>query len=410
MILTAPILLTLRRGAPPVMDGAIAVLRGRILAAGPAGMVLRKYRGHRVLSFENAVLMPGLVNVHTHLELPALLTDIRSSSLPDWVLSLMAAKKRLTPADYRNAAAENIRTLLRTGTTTLGEICTQGASPALLKQSGLRAVIYHEVISMDPSSPLPVPPAGMARGRWVRTALLHPGISPHAPHTVSKSALRKIADASQKRGLPLAMHVAESPDEVRLLQGGKSGFARIYKKAGWDLSWAPSGRSPIDYLAQTGILGPRFLAVHAVHADAHDRMLLKKARVAVAHCPRSNSETRVGTMPLKSFLDEGITMGLGTDSLASSPSLSLWDEMRAALALHRNTGVTGQELLLLATAGGAQALGMGSRIGSIEAGRKADVIAVPLPLKNTGDIYSDLLRETESSIMTMVNGRIVYRS
>ncbi|HAS54973.1 MAG: hypothetical protein A2X56_00605 [Nitrospirae bacterium GWC2_57_13] len=410
MILTAPILLTMRRGAPPVTDGAIVVLHDRIINAGPAEKILRQYRGHRVRSFENAVLMPGLVNVHTHLELPALLKEIRSSTLPGWVLNLIEAKKRLQPVDYRTATAENIKTLLRTGTTALGEICTHGASPALLKQSGLRAVIYHEIISMDPRLPGPVPPAGLARGRWVKTALLRPGISPHAPHTVSGPVLRQITAAARKKGLPLAMHVAESLDEVRLLQGKASGFSRLYEAAGWDPNWAPSAPSPIAYLALVGILGPRLLAVHAVHADARDRMLLKKALVPVAHCPRSNNETGVGTMPLKLFLDAGITVGLGTDSLASSPSLSLWDEMRSALALHRNTGVTSHHLLLLASTGGAKALGMGSDIGSIEAGKKADIIAIRLPVKNTNDIYSDLLRETESGIMTMVNGKILYQA
>ena len=113
-------------------------------------------------------------------------------------------------------------------------------------------------------------------------------------------------------------------------------------------------------------------------------------------------------MPLKKFLDARIPVGIGTDSLASAPSLSLWDEMRFAYQIHRRSGITPEDIFHLATLGGAKALGIEHEIGSLEPGKKADIIAVPLPRKNTGDLYSDLLRETKSCIMSMVNGKIIY--
>ena len=115
-------------------------------------------------------------------------------------------------------------------------------------------------------------------------------------------------------------------------------------------------------------------------------------------------------MPLKKFLDAGITVGLGTDSLASSPTLNMWDEMRYAYQIHRRDGISAEDIFRLATIGGAKALGLDKEIGTLEPGKKADIIAVPLPKKNTGDLYSDLLRETKSCIMTMVNGKILHRS
>lgn len=204
------------------------------------------------------------------------------------------------------------------------------------------------------------------------------------------------------------MHVAESQDEIRLLQRKKNGLEKLYQAAGWDIAWAPEADSPFDYLHRLGLLSRNFLAVHAVQATDRDISLMKKSRTPVAHCPRSNKETGVGKMALKKFLDAGITIGLGTDSLASSPSLNLWDEMRYALRVHKNSGISAWDIFTMATIGGAKALGMEKEIGSLEPGKKADIIAVPLPEKNTGDIYSDLLRETKSCIMSMVNGKIIH--
>ena len=204
------------------------------------------------------------------------------------------------------------------------------------------------------------------------------------------------------------MHVAESKDEIRLLQRKYSRFEKLYRGVGWVTAWAPSADSPFEYLHTLGLLNDNFLAVHAVQATDKDISLIKRSRVSVAHCPRSNRETGVGKMPLRKFLDSGIVVGLGTDSLASSPSLNLWDEMRSAYRMHRSEGITAKDIFTIATAGGAKALGMFNAIGSIEAGKRADIIAVPLPKKDTGDIYSDLLRETKSCIMSVVDGKILY--
>jgi cytosine/adenosine deaminase-related metal-dependent hydrolase len=393
-------------GAPPINNtGAVAVRSGTIVDAGPASKVISKYPGRRVIHLENTVLLPGLINLHTHLELPSLLDIIRADTFPDWVVDLIGKKRGLTSGDYSRAARQNVKTLLRTGTTTVADICTHNASPGILRKSGLRAFIFFEIISMDPLSPVPRLSSLVSApsSRLVRT-----GISPHAPYTVSEATLRMINRFSQKNDIRLAMHIAESKEEVRLLQRKRNRFDKLYRAAGWDVSWAPKGSSPFEYLDRIGVLSSNLLAAHAVQVTDTDIALIKKSRISVAHCPRSNKETGVGRMPLKRFLDEKITVGLGTDSLASSPSLNMWDEMRHALRVHRRDGITARDIFKLATIGGAKALGMGSEIGSLEPGKRADIIAVPLPLKNTGDLFSDLLRETKSCIMTMVDGKILY--
>jgi cytosine/adenosine deaminase-related metal-dependent hydrolase len=205
------------------------------------------------------------------------------------------------------------------------------------------------------------------------------------------------------------MHVAESKDEIMLLRGRKSGFEKLYNSVGWDLAWAPSADSPFQYLHGLGLLNPNFLVVHAVQAKDGDIQILRKAGAPVVHCPLSNKEARVGKMPLRKFLDAGITVGLGTDSLASVPTLNMWDAMRTALQMHRRDGILAETVFKLATINGAHALGLGKNIGSLQPGKYADIIAVPLPRKDTGDLYSDLLRETNTCIMSMVNGHVLYR-
>ena len=401
----------------PLAGGAVVINRGTIIAVGPAKRLLNRYSGHAVYKLHNAVLMPGLVNVHTHLELPPLLNSIRSKAFPDWVMNLIKVKRSLRNHDYSGAATRNVEAVIESGTTCVGEICTHGLSPAILKRSGIRARIFHEIMDMDqncgPGTRGDSCPALLLRINTSlsrETACIRMGLSPHAPHTVSTPVLLAISRIAKRKNLPLCMHVAESRDELKLLQGRKSGFEKLYKAAGWDRAWSPLAVSPFAYLNSLGLLGPGFLAVHAVQATDSDIKLIKSYGTPIAHCPRSNRETGVGKMPLRKVLNAGITVGLGTDSLASSPSLNLWDEMRFALKIHGASGIPARTIMELATRGGAMALGMASDIGSLAPGKKADIIAVSLPGRNSGDLYSDLLRETKSCMISIVNGRFIYKS
>ena len=388
----------------PVADAAIVVKNGHILAVGKASAITKKYHNHRIVRPANAVIMPGLVNAHAHLELPLLLDDIRAQNYTDWVLNLLKEKKRLTKTDYTAAAQRNITALLQSGTTTVAEISTHGASPPLLAKSGLRSIIFHEIISMvQDNKALVLPHLRSA------TRLLRYGYSPHSTHTVSEAALREVCRVAARKAIPLCMHVAETKEELRLLQHRKSSLNRLYAAAGWDVNMAPNARSSFEFLRSIGILSPAFLAVHAVQADSADISIIKRSGAGIAHCPRSNHEIGVGTMDLAKILEARIPVGLGTDSLASSPSLNLWDEMRYACKVHRRSGVTQQDIFYMATMGGARVLGMDQEIGSLEPGKKADIIAIPLPRRDSGNLYSDLLRETKTCIMTMVNGRVLHQ-
>ncbi len=407
MIITSSLLITCNSHATAIADGAIFIDKGIIRAIGPLCNITQQFPYAKVIQLQNALLMPGLINTHTHLELPELLNTIRSKNFTDWILNLIAAKKKLVNKDYTIAMHNNISTLVQTGTTMVGEISTHGISYDLLKRSGLRAIVYHENINMASDRNGHGPKNSLfTRGDSV---LVQSGLSPHSPYTVSQAVLLNIRKAAHTKNFRLTMHIAESKEENRLLQRKSSGLEKLYQFAGWNLDWAPMGSSPFEYLHRIGFLSSNLLAVHAVQVMDKDISLIKNKNVSVAHCPRSNKETGVGRMPLKQFLDAGISVGLGTDSLASSPTLNMWDEMRYAYRIHRHDGLTPKDIIFLATSGGARAMGMDKQIGVLERGMKADVIAVALPTKNTGDIYSDLLRETKSCIINVVNGKILYQ-
>jgi len=417
MILIANKILTMVPSALPVNDGAVVLNRGTIIDLGSSASMLQKYPGHRIQNLKNALVMPGLINVHTHLELPPLLDVIRSKNLPDWVMGLIREKRKFSDQDYQTASKHNIQDLVKCGTTCVAEICTHGISPQIVKSVGLRALIFHEVISMGPdtgSGKITVTSRLLSRLRRILnlhrmdTELIKTGLSPHAPYTISETALTEIKRLAKDKNIRMCMHVAESLDEIRLLQGKKSGFDELYKAAGWELSWAPVSDSPFEYLGRLRLLGPNFLAVHAVLATDRDIKLIKKTGASIAHCPRSNAQTKVGRLQLKKLLDEGIAVGLGTDSLASSPNLNLWDEMRYALRIHKRDGICARDMMEIATRGGARCLGMDKVIGTLEPGKKADLIAVPLPGRCSPNPYYDLLRETKTCIMSVVNGKIVH--
>ncbi len=406
VILAASKICSLQQGREPLHSAAVVLDHGIIRAVGPLDTIINKYPFHKLYTFRNAVLMPGLVNLHTHLELPAFPDRIHVKTFPDWILKFIKAKKKLHLFDYCRTAKENIRTLIETGTTTAAEIVSHGVSPALLCKSGLRALVFHEIIDIRPGSE--IQGSVLHKRSSPAATRVRYGISPHTPYTVSESLLQQVATISRQENIRLCMHIAESKSEIDLLRRKRSDLEKLYRFANWDLAWAPRGSSSFEYLKRIRFLSSKLLAVHAVYVTDGDIKIIKKARVAVAHCPRSNRELRAGKMPLKKFLDAGITVGLGTDSLASSPSLNMWDEMRYAYKIHRQDGVSAEDIFRIATIGGARALGLENEVGTLVPGKRADIIAVPLPGENTGNLYSDLLRESKFSIMNMVDGRILF--
>ena len=331
--------------SPPFAHGAVLVRDGRIEAVGPAaelraqcGFDSLQGGGEHVRSFPGCVLLPGLVNAHSHLDYSAFQGFSPSCGFGEWMLRLLRSRRKLTAEDYAASARWGAEECARNGITCIADTSFEGSTVARAAgEAGLRARVYLEVIGLDEAEL----PAVMERTEErlsalgpYRTSLVDLGLSPHAPYTVSWRLYREIARYADREGLHLATHVAESAAEVEFLERGAGSIARAYKAARlWKGDrWSAPGLRPGAYLASAGALGPATLAVHCVHLDDAEVGVLAGAGAAVAHCPRSNARLRCGIAPVAALRKAGVRVGLGTDSLASNDSLDMFAEMRAALA------------------------------------------------------------------------------
>ena len=371
----------------PIVDGAVAVEGERIVAVGSAAELRERYQSARAVELGDALLLPAAVNAHTHLELTALEGAIPEGlEMAPWILALLRARNAMDDAALRASAEEGVRRSLASGVAAVGEVCSAGQSVDPVVESGLRGVVYYELLNGDPTQA----EATLARGqatiaRWRAEypgARVRFGLSLHAPYTVSRPLFERTAAWCRDKDVPLCIHAAESPAETRWLLD-RSGPIRDTLYAGLnrpaDLESAPSV-SPMRYLHACAALGPETLLAHGVWVDRDDLALVVEAGAAVAHCPRSNARLLNGRLPWAAYRAAGARLALGTDSLASSPSLSVWEEAVYASALHTAAGEppTAEELLRLATLGGADALGLADELGALEPGKAAALAWAPL--------------------------------
>ncbi|MFQ5962178.1 MAG: amidohydrolase family protein, partial [Candidatus Methylomirabilales bacterium] len=320
---------------PPIRDAALVIEGTCVRAAGPRTVLKRAYPGVPWRDLGEAILLPGLVNVHTHLELSALRGQVPPGhSFVEWVINLLEKRSSLTSETYAPGVEQGITELIRSGTTCVGEVSSAGTSFAGLKRNGLRGVVYQEVIGPDHARAEGI--AEMSFGHLERMrdeapgGLLEIGVSPHAVYSVSPRLFDRCRQVQQRLRLKAAIHTAESPAEIEYFRSGTGEIrTRLLPATGWGEIPPPAlGTTPVNHLSRLGLLDPACLLVHAVHLTEEDMEIVAQSGVAVAHCPRSNAYLEVGRAPLKAFRDRGIPVGLGTDSLASNDSLSLWDEIR----------------------------------------------------------------------------------
>jgi cytosine/adenosine deaminase-related metal-dependent hydrolase len=324
-----------------VSVGAFADLR----AANPHARVVDRVR----------VIAPPPVNAHTHLDLSDL--PLTPGSYTGFIAAVIAHAR-----DGRRgsvAAERGLAALAAAGVRTVGDIVTdERVLGRLLEHPDLTGVAYWEVLGPDPAeAPERFAAAVDVVERFAprqRPGGVRLGLSPHTPHTVSAPLLQRLARFARERGLPLQIHVAEDPGEVDL---HRHGVGPLREAMGPLLgSFRPSGSSPVAYLDALGVLAARPTLVHAVHVDDEDVRLLQRAGCAVVHCPRSNALLQSGTFPWATYARHGVSVALGTDSLGSSPTLSVVDEWSAACAIH-GRGADPAQLLWAAVKGGHRALG-----------------------------------------------------
>jgi len=353
---------------PPIRDGAVAIDGGTIAAVGSAAEL---GEGER---YRDAVILPGFVNAHSHLEYAVYGGFGDGLPFGPWIALHVERKSRIEIADMEAVARFGALECLRSGITAVGDCSFSGAAATACADLGLRAIVYLEVFGED-EAPLRERFEPMrARLADALSEDVRVGISPHAPYTCSVGLYR----ACDELGLPVATHLAESEAETEFLRTGKGGW-----QAFSEMLVPPLGTTGIRALADAGLLGAHVLAAHCVQADEEEIELLAANDVAVAHCPRSNAILGCGIAPLSALRAAGIRVCIATDSPASTPSFDMFDEMRAAIAgararERRPDALTAADALELATLGGARALGSDSRLGSIVPGKSADLTVLSL--------------------------------
>ena len=365
----------------PVRDGAVAVRDGRFVYVGPHS---RAPRGD-VRDLGDALLLPGLINTHTHLELTAMRGFLEDLPFAEWIARLQQAKTTvLTAESMLDSAKLGIAEGLLAGITTYADTCDSGVALEAMRAMGVRGIMYQEVFGPDPDA-CDEAVASLRRKldvhRATASALVRLGVSPHAPYTVSDRLFEAVRDVAREMNLPMAVHIAESADEDAYVRDATGPFAAAHRARG--LPVAPRADSPVALLDRLGVLSRRPLLIHCVRTREADIRAIAAADCAIAHCPASNAKLGHGIAPLIEWLDAGITVGLGSDSMASNNRMHLLEEARLALLAQRGRGLARTPLpasaaLELATMGGARCLGLADEVGSIEVGKSADFAAFPL--------------------------------
>ncbi|MFL6282277.1 MAG: amidohydrolase [Pyrinomonadaceae bacterium] len=407
LIVSGGTIVTMDASRSVIEDGAIAVSGGRIVAVGKRGEIARQYAAREVIDARGRAVIPGLINGHTHVPMTLFRGIADDLDLNEWLTKFIfpAEAKNVNEEFVRAGAQLGLAEMIRGGTTTYCDMYYfEDAIAEETERAGVRGLLGETVIDF------PVPdnktwPDAMRYteryvARWKGNRLITAAIAPHAPYTVSEAHLREVRAFADRTGAFIVTHVAETRKEVE------------------DIS-RDHGARPVEYLARIGFLGPREVFAHTVHLTEGEINLLKQYGVGSVHNPQSNMKLASGVAPLPQMMRAGVAVGLGTDGAASNNDLDMWEEMDTAAKLHKlTTGdpktLPAEEALALATIDGARALHMDSDIGSLEAGKRADIVIVGLDALNQTpryNIYSHLVYATKAAdvLTVVIEGRVVMR-
>ncbi|MCK4778498.1 MAG: amidohydrolase family protein [Actinomycetia bacterium] len=422
MLLTAEWILPVT--TPPIKGGAIVIRDGLIEAIGKEEKIKKQFSGEEVIGFDKAILLPGFVDAHTHLEYSAFRGICDDLPFSLWKIQVTEKSNYLNKKDWEISADIGALEAIQSGITCIGDITMTGASLRAAKRANLRGVIFFEISEMDSSKTVKtMEKAEQGIREWqeeVKGTNLQIGISPYSVYNVAPTLFQAVSKFAQKKDLLLGLHLAGSKDEYDFVKYGAGPLAIEYrKKSGWeDVLWQPMGVSPVKYVENWDVFDSNVLAVHCIQVNEQDIDVLKRYDVRIVHCPKCSAKLGMGIAPLLSFINRGLAVGIGTDSPASNNTMDLFDEMRIGLLLQR--GMVGtveqtsaESFLEMATLGGAKALRLDDKIGSLEKGKEADIISVDIskshqvPLQSP---YSALVYTSnqENILMTMVKGEILY--
>ena len=385
-------------GEPPILDGWLAVDRGRVVALGSAGRrVLAD--GAREVDLGDVAILPGLVNAHTHLELSYLRDEVPpASEFVTWIRGVMAARRqRPDPRspEILDAVERALVDAVRFGTAIIGDISNTLVTFEPLTRSPLAGVVFYELIGFNTPDPAGlVDHARRQIDALVPTDRLRASLAAHAPYSVAPLVLRAMRREIDRRPFaPCSVHLSESVEEIEFIRTGRGPWRALLEELGaWDPAWLPPGGSPVQFLDESGFLDARVLAVHGVQMTTSDLDRLVARGSTLVTCPRSNGHTGAGAPPIEDFYNYGVNVAVGTDSLASAPDLNVFAELATLRALAPT--VSAGALLDSATRQGARALGFDADYGTIEPGKSARLLAITIPAR-TDDVEEYLVSGIE---------------
>ncbi|HSO76182.1 MAG TPA: amidohydrolase family protein [Blastocatellia bacterium] len=383
----------------PIRDGAVVIKRDRIVFVGSQAETKTgvEFRDAPKFDFGRAAILPGFVNAHSHLELTVMRGFLEDLPFREWIQKLTRAKyEQLTAEDLAASALLGAAEAIRAGITTLSDTGDTDSAFRALLESGLRGIAYREVFGPDPADAgrsLDGLKLSVEEMRSHVTSKVQVGVSPHAPYTVSGELFRRATDYAQQESLDVCIHTAESEAEQQMMLAGEGELVEGLRSRG--ISWQAPGVSTVKYFNSIGVLETAPLLVHCVKADADDIGLIAGSGSRVAHCPKSNGKLGHGIAPLRAMLEAGVSVGLGTDSVASNNRCDLIDEARFCGLIHRADSrnfrwPTADQLLRLATLDAARALRLDHVIGSLEAGKQADLIAIDLSRTHSTPVHDPI--------------------
>jgi aminodeoxyfutalosine deaminase len=392
----------------PIENGAVAVEDDLIVGVGSQREIIERFTEFKIESLGEAIILPGLVNAHTHLELTAMRGYLENEERDffAWLRKLTIARlERLTPDDIRVSATWGACEAVRAGITRVDDASDSAMmSMRALQDVGLRGAVYQESFGPDPrlvTENFEKLKLKVHELQCIQNELVRAGVSPHAPYTVCGPQLELIADLANSEGLPLMMHAAESEAEALFVREGCGVFAEGLARR--EIEWKAPGVSTIQYLKQVGILETRSLLAHCIRVDDEDIETLRSSGAKVAHCPKSNAKLGHGRAPFAKFIAAGVAVGLGSDSVASNNTCDILEEARFATLLSRASGAPVSATAALEAA-----------CGQLREGAQADLIAVSLTGMHQLPSYDPVATLIFASsgrdvILTVIAGREVFR-
>ncbi|MEK7699795.1 MAG: amidohydrolase family protein, partial [Planctomycetota bacterium] len=401
-----------------IENGAVAVEGAKIHRVGLWGEMEALPGIEKIIDLGNAVIIPGLINAHTHLDLTNLHNRIKATNnFTHWVFQVIVARMRWKDEDYASSIEKGAKLCIESGVTTVADISNTGHAFSVLKNSPLRKVIFKEIIGLRPEQAADIMKKLKEELSQVKTdALLSVGLSPHAPYSVSRELYQAASGFAGESRMPVCTHLAETQDEIEFLTKGTGSFPTFLRQIrALPDAWKPPGTTPVRYLNELGVVNNRTLLIHCNYVSDEEVAILQSSGASVAFCPGSHRFFGHTNHPVQRFLDAGINVGIGTDSLASNDTLSVLDELKS---LSTNHALSPQTLISMATINGAKAIGLESKVGQLREGFEADICGVGLPehpadtstASGNCDVYQRLFSPASKNIFTMIAGVVCYNA